>query len=294
MSNLLVIIVNWQRPGDTVECIQSLRVAGVAENDILLIDNGSRDSSVDQILSMHSGIQIECLAENLGFAGGYNAGIARGLRSDANHLFLLNNDTTLDPSAIRVLQDSNCDVAIPKILYYDDPQKIWAAGARWRTFPPTVVMNGYKKADGPEYDRPCILEYATGCAIFANRKVFEDLGGFDLDFGNYMEDYDLFFRVRSAGYRVEYVPGARVFHKVSQTLGSQSPERWYYLGRNTVLFYRKDGRFPAWMMWSYLGWYFVRETAKGNATYLPVYWTGVKEGLVWLKKNRGRTKHGAG
>ena len=282
MAELLVVIVNWQRPADTIECIHSLKNAGATAEEILLVDNGSQDSSVEQILSAHSGIRVECLPQNLGFAGGYNAGIAFALRSGVDHIFLLNNDTAIDPGAIKALRESGWDVAIPKILFYDQPGKIWAAGARWRLFPPAVVMNGYMRSDGLTYDHPRPLVYATGCAIFARRQVFEELGGFDQNFESYMEDYDLFYRIYAAGYRVGYVPQARIYHKVSQTLGSQSPNRWRYLGRNTVLFYRKGDRFPAWMLWSYLGWFFAREMVKGNSRLFPAFWAGVKAGLTWV------------
>ena len=284
MTGLMVVVVNWQRPADTIECLQSLKDAGVDAPDILLVDNGSQDGSVEQILAAHAGIQVEHLASNLGFAGGYNAGIARALKSGAEHIFLLNNDTTLDRRAIEVMRSADWDVAIPKILFYDQPEKIWAAGARWRPFPPAVVMNGYLRTDGTAYDRAHPLQYATGCALLARRQVFEKIGGFDQDFENYMEDYDLFFRIQAAGYRVGYVPEARIYHKVSQTLGEQSPARLRYLGRNTVLFYRKDRRFPTWMLWSYLGWYSLREAIKGNARSLNMFWAGVKEGLNWLKE----------
>jgi hypothetical protein len=283
MTELVVVIVNWQRPNDTIECIQSLKNAGVTAGEILLVDNGSQDSSVEHILSAHPGIQVESLPQNLGFAGGYNAGITLAMHNKADYIFLLNNDTTLDPHAITALRDSGWDVAIPKILFYDQPEIIWAAGARWRVFPPAVVMNGYLKADGPAHDQSKALRYATGCAILARRQVFEALGGFDQNFENYMEDYDLFFRIHASGYRVGYVPQARVYHKVSQTLGIQSPLRWRYLGRNTVLFYLKDRRFSVWMLWCYLGWFFVREIFKGNARSLPMFWAGIKEGLVCIK-----------
>jgi GT2 family glycosyltransferase len=257
----------------------------------LVVDNGSQDSSIDQISAAHPGIQIECLSSNLGFAGGYNAGIAYALKSAAEHIFLLNNDTTLDPDAIRNLLASGWDVAIPKILFYDQPTKIWAAGARWRRFPPSVVMNGYRRMDGPRYDRSTSLTYATGCAILARRKVFESVGGFDPEFVNYMEDYDLFYRIHSAGYKVGYVPEARIYHKVSQTLGHQSPARWRYLGLNTARFYRKHNRFPVWMLWSYLAWFTLREVIKRNTGVLPDFWVGVREGLR-LVKEVGKASHG--
>lgn len=291
MADLLVVIVNWERAADTIECIHSLREAGLTASEILLVDNGSLDSSVEQIISAHPGILVERLPRNLGFAGGYNAGISHALKDQVGYIFLLNNDTVIDPGAIKVLLEAGWDVSIPKILFYDKREKIWAAGARWRLFPPAVVMNGYLRPDGPEFDHPQPLVYATGCAILARRQVFEVVGGFDQDFENYMEDYDLFFRIHTAGLKVGYVPQARVYHKVSQTLGSQSPLRWRYLGRNTVRFYRKGKRFPSWILWSYVGWFLIRETIKRNTRLLPEFWAGVKEGLS-LVKSEEKATHG--
>jgi GT2 family glycosyltransferase len=143
-------------------------------------------------------------------------------------------------------------------------------------------MHGHRKLDGPRYDRARRLDYATGCALWVKRPVLESVGGFDERFVNYMEDYDFAYRVRAAGYQIGYVPGARVYHKVAQTLGVQSAERWRYLGRNTVLFYRLEERFPIWKLWSFLSWVTLRETLKGQAAYLPHYWQGVREGVSQL------------
>jgi hypothetical protein len=82
-----------------------------------------------------------------------------------------------------------------------------------------------------------------------------------------------------------------LINKVSQTLGSQSPARWRYLGRNTARFYRKDNRFPAWMLWSYLGWFVLREILKRNTRLLPEFLSGVKEGLRSIREEE-KVAHG--
>jgi len=150
-------------------------------------------------------------------------------------------------------------------------------------------MIGYEKKDGPRYDIPRSLDYATGCALMLKRQVVETVGGFDPDYENYQEDYDLCYRIRAAGFRIGYVPTARVLHKVSVTLGEGSPQKWRLLGRNAVLFYRKHNRFPPWMLWSFLIWVSIRESLKRQPTVLPDFWRGVREGLAALK--RGKLEH---
>ena len=282
-KKVLVIVVNWELPQETIACLKSLQKSDVDSLHLLVVDNGSGDDSIFQIRSAIKDVEILPLPANTGFVGGYNAGIDRALTSKATHMFLLNNDTTVDPSAVQLLLDSPWDIAIPKILFMDNPEVIWSAGARWRRFPPSVVMNGYLKPDDGRYGQEHTLEYATGCAMMVRRHVLEELKGFDPEFGNYMEDYDFFFRARRKGFSAGYVPQARVYHEVSATLGSASYEKWWYVGRNTVLFYRKDDRLPIWMLWSHIVWVLLRESIKGNSRCLPAFWQGVRSGRRYLR-----------
>jgi GT2 family glycosyltransferase len=278
LTLVTVVIVNWELPQDTIQCVASLRQSKEVPLQILVVDNGSRDNSVKLIQSACPEVQLVELPENLGFSGGYNAGIQEALKSDATHLFIINNDTVVDPDAITYLVDSDWDIAIPKILFLDEPDLIWSAGARWRKFPPSVAMVGYLKPDDGNFDQPHPLDYATSCALLVKREVFDLVFGFDEDFRNYADDYDFFYRVRQAGFRTGYVPKSRIYHAVSASLGEDSPQKWWFRGRNTVLFYRKNDRFPRWMLWFYLIWVFATEILKGNAKRMDSFWSGIKEG----------------
>jgi GT2 family glycosyltransferase len=281
---VMVVVVNWELPRQTIGCLQSLHDSDIDSLRLLVIDNGSRDDSIAQIRSAIEDVEILALPSNTGFVGGYNAGIERALSSKATHILLLNNDTAVDSSAVQLLLDSPWDIAVPKILLMDQPQVIWSAGARWRRFPPSVVMNGYLKPDDGRYDQEQSLGYATACAMLVRRHVLEELKGFDPEFRNYIEDYEFFYRAGEKGYSAGYVPQARVYHKVSATLGPASYEKWWYMGRNTVLFYRKEDRLPLWMLSCHIAWVLIREIIKGNANLLPAYWQGVQSGRKHLRR----------
>ena len=284
IRSVQVVIVNWERPQDTIECVQSVLLSQNAAISVLVVDNGSRDDSVEQIKRSYPAVELIQLPDNLGFTGGFNAGIEKFLASDAEFIFLLNNDTVIFPDTIHSLIEGTqeWDVCVPKISFHDQPGMVWAAGARWRIFPPSVIMIGYERRDGPLYNLSRPLEYATGCALMFKRQVFETVGGFDPDYQNYQEDYDLCYRIREAGFKIGYVPTACLLHKVSMTMGEGSPAKWRLLGRNTVLFYRKHNRFPTWMLWSYLIWVSIREILKRKPNVLPDFWRGVREGLKIL------------
>ncbi len=284
--DVLVVIVNWQRPVDTLACIQSVLDSEGISPAVIVVDNGSQDSSAEQISQAFPQIALLRLTKNLGFAGGYNAGINWGLKAGAGRLLLLNNDTIVYPRALAALLAATWDVSVPKILYQADNNRIWAAGCRWRRFPPSVIMNGYGKPDGAAYDRPGPLDFATGCALLVKREVFENVGGFDPVFESYMEDYDFSYRVKAAGFTLGYVPEARLLHRVSATLGNTSPHFWRLLGRNTVLFYRKGRRFPTRDLIAHLAWVSLRETIKGHLSLLSPFWSGVREGLALLRAGK--------
>lgn len=278
-DKVVVVIVNWERPLDTIQCIQSVLESDHQKIEVILVDNGSQDDSVDRFRQEFSGLSIIELAQNEGFTGGYNAGIDFALKAGADYIFILNNDTVVEKNTISRLVEADLDISVPKITFYDSPTTIWAAGAHWRSFPPTIKMIGYKKPDSPKYNQDQQIDYTTGCALLVKRAVLDEIYGFDPRYVNYMEDYDFSFRARESGFVIGYVPGAVVKHKVSRSLGESSPQRWKYLGRNTVLFYRHKDRFESTILWFVLGWIFLREMINGNAAYLPAFWDGVKEGL---------------
>jgi GT2 family glycosyltransferase len=278
-QSLTVIIVNWERPRDTLECIQSVLNQDILNLQILVVDNGSRDNSVALISEQYPSLTYLQLPENIGFTGGYNAGIQVAIETGARWVFLLNNDTWLFPGCIRALLDSGWDVAVPKITYHSEPDRIWCAGASWRAFPPAVIMRGYRRLDSPVYNQPCELQYATGCALLISHEVLANLGGFNSLFENYMEDYDFCWRVKQARFRIGFVPAAKLSHKVSLSLGQASPTRWKYLGRNSVFFYGNRHHFSPWVLWCHLAWVTLRETQKGNINSIRPYIEGIQLGL---------------
>jgi GT2 family glycosyltransferase len=248
-----------------------------------VVDNGSQDNSVNEINQACPQVVMVRLPKNLGFTGGYNAGIEWSLNIGAQNILLLNNDTIVYPQTLPALLAAPWDVSVPKILNYDDHNKIWAAGCRWRSFPPSVLMIGFGKPDGPEYDRPGPLGFATGCALLCKRRIFETVGGFDPVFESYMEDYDFSYRLIAAGFKMGYVPEARLLHRGSMTLGNTSRSFWRLLGRNTVLFYRKGQRYSKRDLATHLIYISLRETFKGHYSLMSPFWQGIQEGFTLLQ-----------
>lgn len=289
----VIVVVNWQRPADTRLCIESILAQGYSGVQVVIVDNGSQDGSYNflkQAFLEYKEILIHLLAlpNNLGFAGGYNFGISHARSIGAQNIVILNNDTIIDAQTIPALVNSPWDVAIPKIMYFDTPNKIWSAGSRLRKFPPAVVMIGHDRYDHPKYNQPRRLHYATGCAMRIRSHVLNLVPGFDPLYGNYMEDYDFTHRLMLAGLSLGYVPESTVWHKVSQTLGLRSPEFWNYMGRNAVIFYGRH--FSMHTARSHVLWVFMRTFLQGRFKALKPYCQGVQAGFKVLAEINPHTR----
>ncbi len=278
-----VVIVNWNRADDTIECLQALEGSDYSDYRPLVVDNGSTDGSPDAIRAAFPAVEMIANKDNLGFARANNIGIEHALRQGADYVFLLNNDTLVDGRLLTELvavgeSDPQIGMLAPKIYYHDGGSRLWSAGARWRRFPPRVTIIGYGREDRPAYSVQREADYATGCAMLVKRGVFERVGMFDPAFFMYHEDYDFSARVRRGGYRIVYVPQAVMWHKVSASTGEESPLKWYYLGKYIVPLYLKHFRPPRLSLALFVLWVLARETTKGNARYLGSYLRGLRDG----------------
>ena len=113
--DVVVVIVNWERPPDTIQCIRSVLESQLVKLQIVVVDNGSRDDSIKQIRSAFPEISLIPLKRNLGFAGGFNVGIEWALQMPVPYIFLLNNDTVLEATTIKSLIEAPWDVSVPRL-----------------------------------------------------------------------------------------------------------------------------------------------------------------------------------
>jgi len=295
-SSIAIVIVNYCRLQDTMECIESIFRNNIFLFDpvIILIDNGSTDNSYaifQQVYKKNKKIILDHTNKNLGFSGGYNRGIQIAIDKKVDWVFLLNNDTVIENNAINLLINPDYDIVIPKILVHAQPEIIWSAGSKWRRFPPGVVIRGYFKKDNIRYNNQEMIEYATGCAVMIKREALLKLGGFDEEFISYLEDNDFFYRANKLKLRILYQPKSIIYHKISKTFGEYSKKKWFLLGRNSALFYLKNNRFSFFILINYAVWFIAREIIKRNITLIPSFSRGLISGIHQVhSKNREHKK----
>lgn len=243
------IIIHWNQDTLTRETISSLLQTGYQNLRIILVDNGSTEGSCKKITEDFPEVLLVRTGENLGYAGGANLGFTTGFDSDAEYLLLLNNDVMFDKRFIEELLavmegdgGTNIGLCVPKIYYFDEPQKIWYAGGY--TDPKTGLCYHYGSGhnDGPEYSEQRDCTFANGCAMFMRREAFNKTGLFDTGYFHTGEDFDYSLRLLSNGYRIVFVPKAQLWHKIRSSTGGKSLASYrylYYEHRNRLLIMQK-------------------------------------------------------
>lgn len=251
-----VILLNWNGRDDTLACLESLESSTYSPLEIVVVDQGSEDGLVEIIGQRELDVELLVNEENLGFAGGNNQGMRYGLDNDADYVLLLNNDTVVDEQCVRELvQVAAGNPAIgavgPKILCYDESNRMWSVGGIVDFTQNVGRMRGYGQIDRGQFDDQAEVDFISGCAVMVPREVVEAVGLLSEEFSPaYYEDADWGMRMQAAGYINLVVPSARVWHRASaSTGGDYNATSKYLMGHHSVLFMRKYARWHQWAKW---------------------------------------------
>ena len=240
-----VIILNWNGKEDTLECLASVKKIDYSNFEILLVDNGSVDDSVEAVSEHYPDVTLLQTGDNLGYAGGNNVGIRYALDNKAEYVLLLNNDTVVDVQLINALIVAskaivNRAIMGGKIYYYAQPDTLWYAGARWIPDKLDFEHIGLGQKDTKIFDELTKTDYVTGCLMFVPAEIFRQVGLLDEDFFLIYEETDWCYRAKKYGYDCYYIPTVKIWHKVSVSFGgSQSPIFEYFMARNRLLWASK-------------------------------------------------------
>jgi GT2 family glycosyltransferase len=240
------IVLNWNQRDLTLDCLASLAELDYPCYRIILVDNGSQDDSVPVIHERFPDVALIENGENLGYSLGNNAGIQRAMSEGADYIFLLNNDTEVDPTMLTKLVDvaeSDPEIGMvgPTMYCAEPPNMIWSTVNHidWRHG--KLVRPYMAKIDDPPGHllpgSPVEVDYIDTCAILVKREVINRIGMMNGDYFINFDDLDWNVRAHKVGYKITYVPSARMWHKVSATMGQASPATTYYMTRNALLFF---------------------------------------------------------
>ncbi len=241
MCKVTVVIPNYKGEKYLLPCLKSVyEMTGIPVH-VIVVDNGSSDSSIETAKERYPQTEFICFSKNYGFCRAVNAGIKA---SRTPYVILLNNDTKVREGFVenllhRIEENERYFSVEAKMLQYQDPGKMDSAGTFYNALGWAFARG--RDGDAQKYDRPCSVFAACAGAAVYRRDVFEKIGYFDERHFAYLEDIDVGYRARIYGYVNLYEPTAEVIHVGSASSGSRyNVFKTKYSSRNNVYLIYKN------------------------------------------------------
>lgn len=245
-KSVTIILVNYKNYKDTLQCLESLDKVNYPNLSIIVVDNDSKDESVE-ILKRYANDRVKIVGSgyNGGFAYGNNFGIKMALENGSDYVLLLNNDTKVDKDFLTPLvqvtdNDEKVGIVSSRIMFYPEVDKIWYAGGRvdWSNL--RAIHYGLKETISEKYLKNCDVDFASGCCMLIPKRVFEEVGMLPEEYFMYYEDMDYCIQVVDKGFKIKYVPESVVYHFVSSSSGGDgSPFTIEWQSRARRMFWEK-------------------------------------------------------
>ena len=228
--------------------------------EVIVADNGSTDDSLQVLKTEFPSVKTIVLDKNYGFAEGYNRAIEKlsavsFQHSEPEYIVLLNSDVEVTEGWLSPLLDyldAHPDVAAvqPKIRSWRQRELFEHAGAAGGY----INKLGYPycrgrilwhvEEDKGQYDSIAEVDWTSGACMCVRTKIYKELGGLDAAFFAHMEEIDLCWRMRNAGWRLVCLPQSTVYHLGGGSLSYESPRKTYLNHRNNLLMIYKNKKHP--------------------------------------------------
>jgi GT2 family glycosyltransferase len=235
-------VLNWNGRKFLGECLESVLLQTFDSFEVIVVDNGSTDGSVEYVRSHFLSIRVIENGTNLGFAAGNNVGIKA---SNGRYVVLLNNDTRVSKDFLKSLvQVAQADRRIGSVgcgIVQEDHSIKY--GPVFLTRSGVILGIGevtqLRGKNGKGHLVDCLAN--CGCAVLYSKSALDRVGLFDEDFWSDWEDHDLGYRLALAGYRNVFIPAGQVLHKGGGSFGSPySLQRIIRITRNSLATYFKN------------------------------------------------------
>jgi GT2 family glycosyltransferase len=236
-----VVVPNLNGERFLQPCLAALAQQTLPPAQVIVIDNGSTDGSVDLVRRRFPEARLLTFSENRGFAAAMNAGIAE---TTTPFVAFLNNDALPEPTWLEELaaclaRHAGAAAATSKLLLADEPGRLDGAGdGLTRSFLPYV--RGHGEPDDGRFADEVEVFGASGAAALWHSSVLHEVGGFDERFFAYYEDVDLSFRARLRGYEIWYAPRSVARHTRGGTAGQHVDFALFHPVKNRWFMIVKD------------------------------------------------------
>ena len=299
-SRVTVIVTNRNGLQHLDECFGSLREQTFTDFSVVFVDNASSDTSVEWVQEHYPDTEIIVHESDTGYSTSANDGIRA---AEGAYIVLLNNDVRLEPDWLEALvtsmeQNPQYDFGASHMIMYFDPELTNAAGDMYSLKDVSGINRGWTEPVTLFTEPKRVLGACGGAAIY-RRGFFDDVGLFDEDFYLIHEDTDINLRALVAGKKCQYIPGARVFHKIRASGSQYSAGKLAHLDTRNRMFVAAKGlpllalSYCVWLrVWPALRSTFPLRPSKwhlipGLIRSLPERWAPDIEGfkLGWAKRH---------
>jgi GT2 family glycosyltransferase len=244
-----IIVLNYNNFAETEKCIRSLQSVTYPSIRIIIVDNASTDSSVQQFMMHFKDCKLIHSPFNKGYAGGMNLGIKYALNEGADIIMLSNNDMIYPPEFLSslvnaLLGNDSIGIVSPKVLYLNSENIIYCAGGEAKLYRCGGVSM-YRNKNAKNYgNTEREISMAEGSCLLVKKKVFTEVGLLDERFFMYFEDIEFSRRVIEK-FVIKYIPDSVVFHKsgAGRKWAEFSSLYYYYFTRNRLLYYSTHNYF---------------------------------------------------
>lgn len=304
LPSVAVVILNWNGRSFLEKFLPSVCRSTYSNLQLIVADNASTDDSVAFVRTHYPQVQLILNPTNNGFAGGYNEALQH---VEADIYVLLNQDVEVEPDWIEPVvglmkRDHLIAACQPKLMAYQDKARFEYAGAAggWMDILGYTFCRGrilYRtEEDKGQYDDEQDIFWATGAALFIRSSAFHEMGGFDADFFAHMEEVDLCWRLKRAGYRICYCPESVVYHVGGGSLPQGNPRKLYLNFRNNLMMLSKNLH-PADRQIVLFQRFFldvlaaVKSLASGKPKDMGAIYRAYKHYYRWKKKYKDQQPH---
>ena len=234
-----IVVLNWNDWEEAQACVESLHELRYPNFRVVIVDNGSDDGSEAHLSEAFPEHPVLQTGGNLGYAGGNNVGIRHAIAAGADYVWILNNDTRVEPTALTELMAGPCDGHEYGIVA---SQNTRSEGWNYRV--------GLRRADDGEmipiecdgcdeafpYHEADLVQ---GASMLMSVKALEKVGLIDENYFHYYEDRDIAERIGRGGWRLGFACRAKVVHSSGKAIYGGTPQGQYYRMRNYLLYRRK-------------------------------------------------------
>ena len=303
--DLSIIIVSWNVKALLRECLTSIREnISAIDFEVIVVDSASSDGSPQMVAEEFPWVTLISSEQNLGYPRGNNIGI---LVSSGRHVLILNPDTIILNDALSIMLnylEDHIDVGAlgPQLLNADGtvqssrrrfPSLVTGIfESTWfEPFAPRRVLKSYYALDLPD-DQENDVDWVTGACLMVPRRVIDHVGLFDEGYFMYSEELDWCRRIKDAGWRVVYLPQAKIIHYVGKSSEQAITARHVNFQQAKLRYYRKyhgpiaAGSLRGLLLANY-AWQLVLEATKGLLGHkrelrrqrVQSYWQVIRSGL---------------